>query len=652
MAQKNVGCVMEEEIKKFIFDHWDYVYYLVFGVIVSGFLFEFIRRIVKVPKLLPEFKKNTVFLTSIPAPVETFTGRTNELMEIRDLLGDAHIALIVNGLGGIGKTALAKKFVADEGKRYDHIGWLVYSGSLKSTLVAGLAKNFDIESDNEDAAYIQILRALQNLNGKKLLVIDNYDEAHIEDSFADFPNNLKVLITSREKIDGIPEYPLDTLSFDDAKELFLKLAVGETDSGELDLLLDKLGCHSLMVEKIARTINKSPRLNTGKVLKIFEEKKLPDIKIQIDKKQTIFEYLSNLYSVDSLDSEELCVLQWFSVLPTVDFDYEQCLKMFGIEEEKYDDFTNHLNRLIDSGWLIRVGDKYRCHQIIREYILYHHAPTLEICLSVVDYYIDESMRLHHINPLSAVEILPFIENLLELFREEEDLRMANLANNLGCSYLALGEFKNAMLCQEKALKIREKILATEHPDLATSYNNISEIFRMMRDFNSAKHYQEKALKIREKILAPDHFELATSYNNLSLIYRAMKDSENALIYQKKAIKIKEKILELDHPSLADSYSNLSVVYRAMQDFEKAKLSEEKALNIKENTLKNEHPAFAQSYNNLGLIYVDLGNWNEGILYLKKAIILLEKLFPTGHPFLDTVRRNYQGVLRDMKKKDQ
>ena len=64
-------------------------------------------------------------LNNIPYIVEEeFIGRNGELKQLKDFLNENGKVVVVNGIGGIGKSALAKAFTARHKKDYKHIIWV------------------------------------------------------------------------------------------------------------------------------------------------------------------------------------------------------------------------------------------------------------------------------------------------------------------------------------------------------------------------------------------------------------------------------------------------------------------------------------------------------------------------------------------------
>jgi tetratricopeptide (TPR) repeat protein len=80
--------------------------------------------------------------------------------------------------------------------------------------------------------------------------------------------------------------------------------------------------------------------------------------------------------------------------------------------------------------------------------------------------------------------------------KEEDENYALLLNNLAELYESMGEYKKVEPHYLKSLKIREKILGEEHPDIATSYNNLAGLYRSMGAYKKAEPLYLKALKIK------------------------------------------------------------------------------------------------------------------------------------------------------------
>ena len=63
---------------------------------------------------------------------------------------------------------------------------------------------------------------------------------------------------------------------------------------------------------------------------------------------------------------------------------------------------------------------------------------------------------------------------------------------------------------ERAILIREKVLGSEHPDVASSLNNLAALYDNQRRYDVAEPLFERALSIREKVLGSEHPDTALS----------------------------------------------------------------------------------------------------------------------------------------------
>lgn len=128
--------------------------------------------------------------------------------------------LLLHGVGGIGKTELAKHYAMTYAEEYDAVVFVRFLDSIESTILSDT--NFPIvhctRSEGEsDAAYLE--RKLQVLHQictpRHLILLDNFDTGDCEN--LDFLTELPcpILVTSRVDYDGIfPQYEVDILSDD------------------------------------------------------------------------------------------------------------------------------------------------------------------------------------------------------------------------------------------------------------------------------------------------------------------------------------------------------------------------------------------------------------------------------------------------------
>ena len=177
-----------------------------------------------------------------PPPVD-FTGREEELEKLCEAVETGGVTISgIQGMGGIGKTALALKLAELLSSRYpDAQIYLNLRGTDPKPLTQADALVHVIRSFHPEVKLPegeQKLKALYRsvLHGKRaLLLMDNARDAK-QVEFLIPPAGSFLLITSRQHftLPGLNELNLDTLNLNEAKNLILKIAPRVRDSaGEL-----------------------------------------------------------------------------------------------------------------------------------------------------------------------------------------------------------------------------------------------------------------------------------------------------------------------------------------------------------------------------------------------------------------------------------
>jgi hypothetical protein len=150
----------------------------------------------------------TIYLPKVE-DLTKIIGRDKDINELRDLLVEKQKVVVVNGLGGIGKTTLAQAYLTQYADEYAHILWLTQSEGdnfvLDLITAQGLTHNLGITTEGKDTQtlFIEILSKIKSITVKpNLWVIDNAN-ASLFRYFDNLPKppDWHILATSREKIE-------------------------------------------------------------------------------------------------------------------------------------------------------------------------------------------------------------------------------------------------------------------------------------------------------------------------------------------------------------------------------------------------------------------------------------------------------------------
>ena len=83
---------------------------------------------------LPE-PKETILLTPLPSRKIDLIGRQKDIHLLEERLRESNRLLLINGLGGIGKTDVCKRFFRVHYSDFAFAGWFDYLSSIKESLV-------------------------------------------------------------------------------------------------------------------------------------------------------------------------------------------------------------------------------------------------------------------------------------------------------------------------------------------------------------------------------------------------------------------------------------------------------------------------------------------------------------------------------------
>ena len=172
-----------------------------------------------------ESKKIPKMMTPNPVPYSHYVSQGNENKIIEKLQQNKRVFL--HGVGGIGKTALAKRIYELVKNKYDHLAWINFKDNWKTSLVDGLFTSiFRFEKNiSENEKYNRIIEWFTNLQEEKsiLIVVDNFNilENGVLNEILRLP--VSILITTRCKFPNIRyNYELTPLDEKYGRELFIQ----------------------------------------------------------------------------------------------------------------------------------------------------------------------------------------------------------------------------------------------------------------------------------------------------------------------------------------------------------------------------------------------------------------------------------------------
>ena len=374
---------------------------------------------------------------------KNFTGRVAERTMLTEWLTKGrHPMLVLNAIGGMGKTALSWYWVQEDvikgGLAPLGIIWFSFyekENSFEKFLnnaivyVTGGKTNPDtLQSTREK------MDSLRNVlyNNEYLLVFDGVervlraycdmsapyqgDEVRIDEkgdfrSFID-PNigefikalasgypKTKTLLTSRlfprelDELEGCIEKELTQLDKEDAVEFFKKQGVEGTRS-EIEEVCDTYGSHPLSLRLLSGMIIRDLKHN-GDIKAWTRHNPLPKL---IHKEHHVLEL-----AYDSLDQKKQALMSKLSAFRNpMDYDAVLIFNDFGKEEQ----FNDVLNELVDRGLLFRdeKSNKFDMHPVVRKYCYDKLVDSESVHTTLKDYFsaIPAPEKIEAVDDLASV----------------------------------------------------------------------------------------------------------------------------------------------------------------------------------------------------------------------------------------------------------
>jgi tetratricopeptide (TPR) repeat protein len=639
------------------------------------------------------------FLTNFTRPAH-FVGRQDELETLHTHLQTALPTVIVNGIGGVGKTTLVRKYVFDKQAHYAHIVWLEQSSTVINAFIFNerLTAGKDFGQQNELTRFQDIIKDLESRQGNNLLVIDNYALTETDSQLKALAylrdihfQHWRVLFTSREQVQDFTPMRLGTLPEDKAIELFCTYIHKERiDETQLKELLKLIDYHTLTIELLAKTYYYSLDLeNLGQLTDILRKNALDAEKLNkniqigdsIEEKQ-LYQHLNTIFNISLLEEDALYILKQFAVLPPLPIAGKDFLAWilptnaptatntawvgkflhwvgkrlgFGTKSlptipKAKPNYETTLQNLAKKGWLTYATDKtFEMHRLMQMFLLSKCKPTIADCEPLYDSLMDLlTMDKVQANPLANQWLLVYGESFLEgIIFEAQPLWKVFLQNNLATLYKFLGIYTQAEQLYQACLHSVKEILGTKDERYATILNNLAGLHRAQGKYMEAESLYQEALQIGKETIGKKHPHYAIRLNNLALLYYAQgKYAEVEPLYQE-ALQIDEETIGKKHPHYAMRLNNLASLYNVQGKYAEAEPLFQEALQIGKETIGKKHPDYAIRLSNLASLYSNQGKYAEAEFLYQEALQITAETVGKLSPAYATHLNNLGSIYYEM-----
>ncbi|MFB9237701.1 FxSxx-COOH system tetratricopeptide repeat protein [Plantactinospora siamensis] len=648
-------------------------------------------------------------VTNLPARDRIFTGRDDVVRRIHDALHSVAglSTVMVHGLGGVGKTAVAVEYAHRFAQNYDVIWWITADQpAAVASQLEKLAGRLGI-ARTDDGIVDPLLDHLRDRD-RWLLIYDNVEDLDQLRKLLPAGGAGHLLLTSRQAAGAGRVSTLAMAAWSRTESVrFLIRRTGHTDAtslgelaellGDLPLALDEAGA---FLQETSEDLNDYLRLVREHGRRLFH---LADAETDTDtvpdRRSVATVWTLSLQRVRSHAPAAVPLLTMLAFLApevprgllgertdalppalrSVVEDRVEYVRLLGVIG-RYSLVTLTtdavaMHRLVqavvqarlppaDERWWAAAAVEFvraafpeeswevrswpECERLLPHLLtVTAHAERLGVCAATTGWLLDRaSTYLRKRGQYRAA--IPIAQRALTVTSTEAGAASSDTAwchNNLGLALHALGDSDAARRQFEQALSISESTLGPGHPDVGIWRSNLGRVLRDSGDLTGARTQLELALRISERALGPDDPTIGVRRGTLARVLRMLGDLAGAKEQIEQGLRISEVALGPDHPSLGVRRSGLGAVLHEMGDLAGARAQFEEALRISAKALGPDHPRLAARHSGLGGVLRDLGDQAGARRHFEEAVRIGEAAYGVDDARVRAWRRSLGPVAQ-------
>lgn len=621
----------------------------------------------------------------LPEKPECFFGRERELKSLEKMLHeDGAGTVFVQGIGGIGKSALVAQYAYEHRVDYEVIVYANCVAGIKQMIVSDtefpmknmIRNNYDeyfVETEEEyfDRKF-ECLKA--TIDERVLLIVDNYtyEEDEVFEQFLELP--CQKIITTRRKcqITEGQSLSLGVIgSLSTLEQIFTHYYFPKEEEKEaIRTIIRKVGGHTLAVERIAKQMAEQ----TGSVQEILTL--LQDKQWDMQDEKGILEILSTILHVKELDELQKEVLCFMCFVPYSGISKEELVKRGGQGTHVA------ILKLLQSSLLKQIElDIVTLHPVLADTIMEELQPDWRKISVFIDSIVSDMENDD--TPIKQIEwLLLIVENMFRMFGTENYeavpllVAVSHVMEKRYEKYsIAIGMIKQAEVLQEKkiqhlrgvvttyqsagdkqeACENGKKLICKEEQirieiirrvgDIyyrAEEYHNaleyymklnmygemdvhcdIAKVYAKVSEYRKAIEYVESGIKIKINREGPDSVSLVKYYLMLAKIYYKNGDSKMCQQYMEEAKKI--ATTKMDSQMLSGFYYENAMMLKEMNRLEEALESDQLCFVLRKKIYGEDHLLVLRAYSAMAVDYYRLGDYVSALECSLREITLRKKM---------------------------
>lgn len=642
----------------------------------------FPRRVTPPGVHRPRFPNSLPSVWNVPfVRNQSFTGRDNTLADLSyqfSRRGAAAVTQVLQGGGGVGKTALAVEYAYRHRSEFDAVWWV--RGEQPATLVgdyAELAAALSLkEADqaNQELVASAVRRWLED-HDRWLLILDNAEGpqsttglraalARLIDLVPRVING-QVLITSRDASwhQHATLVELDVFTPEEAAAFLLarSASLDQTAAAQIAMLL---GWLPLALEQAAAYV-RDTRMGLAAYLERLRQ--FPTMTLRKgrprDRDPTVTvasTWQVSLEKVEStpgaVDIVEVCALLGPESIPRelLRTRIDPPITKLGVLADEPFGLDDAIAALHRFGLVKATEHSLTVHRLLQQVVRDHFDPATASSRTAM------AVRLlANAFPNNGYEdphVWPACEELLSHAlaaaghaeqHQVEPAATSDLLDRAECYLHGRARYAEARVLAERALTLAEIAFGAEHAVVGNRLRDLAIILLDQGDLDAARTLLERAVEICETRLGPHHVDTACCLNVLAGVLRAQGDLETARRLLQRALDTLGTRLGDNHPHTIQCLNSLASVLLGQGDLVTARSLHQQALTNSEVYLGPDSLHTAWSLNYLASVCREEGDLTTARAFYQRALRIFEGCLGRDHPHTAVNLSNLGAVLCDL-----
>lgn len=560
--------------------------------------------------------------TSLPIGNNFFCGRDEEIADIHDKLQNGTSFLMLHGIGGIGKSELAKHYAAGHSADYDAAVFVRFNKDIMHTVVSDT--NFPVvnckrsEEEKDEEYFQRKMQILQDIcTPRHRIILDNFDTEDCDNLDILTKLNCKILVTSRvDYSDVFEQIDVGVLnSYESITMLFTHYWKGEADEYIKNIIYALEG-HTMGVELTARQMQIAG-ISSKEMYERLSAKGISstDDKIRNFKDGNIssksaLKHIEILFSVFELSEDLQYVLGFLSMIGTTPISEEDLFALCDFDE----DSKMFLYDAIQSGWVQSADTNLQLHPLICEALLSQLKPDIEDVWQLIKNLEEGADDIDELPAEQRYQREKIMHHVSKHIYGEPVILVAFL-RKMEKVFVGWKEYAEAEQCLLKRMELSEEVWPDSPEEFRFEYFDLADYAREQGEFERAENY----MKIANELVSEDQLLTAKYFSSfLEGDYETAKEYALELLKYAETTKEYYKVYNYlaDAEELIDGDSEQVIQYGCKELYY--------ALECMKNITYNDPDTECELLSNIADAYMHIKDYDNAVRYYLDAIKLIDK----------------------------